>query len=61
MGKCLLSIDWDYFVYTRDNWGSYLENNRSITDLWYKGYIQAKARGEDIQKAFQLSLELDAF
>jgi hypothetical protein len=61
MGKCLLSIDWDYFVYTRDNWGSYLENNRSITDLWYKRYIQAKARGEDIQKAFQLSLELDAF
>ena len=61
METCLLSVDWDYFVYTWDNWGSYLENNRSITDLWYKRYIQAKARGEDIEKAFRLSSELDTF
>jgi len=61
MEKCLLSVDWDYFVYTRAHWGSYIENNRSITDLWYKRYIQAKARGEDIQKAFRLSSELDTF
>jgi len=61
MDKCLLSIDWDYFIYTKDNWGSYLENNRSLIDLWYKRYIQAKARGEDIQKSFQISSELDTF
>ena len=61
MEKCLLSIDWDYFIYTQTNWGSYIENNRSLIDFWYKRYLQAKARGEDIQKAFQLSSELDGF
>jgi len=61
MGKCLLSIDWDYFIYTRDNWGSYIENNRRLIDSWYKRYIQAKTRGEDIRKSFQLSQELDGF
>lgn len=61
MEKCLLSIDWDYFIYTQDSWGTYLENNRSLIDLWYKRYIQAKARGEDIQKAFQLSSEFETF
>lgn len=61
MGKCLLSIDWDYFIYTQTNWGSYIENNRSLIDFWYKRYLQAKARGEDLQKTFQLSSELDGF
>jgi len=61
MGKCLLSIDWDYFVYTKENWGSCLENSRSMIDLWYKRYLQAKARKEDIQKAFQLSSEWSTF
>jgi hypothetical protein len=61
MGKCLLSIDWDYFIYTRYNWGLYAENSRSLIDLWYKRYIQGKARGEDIQKAFHLSSDLDTF
>lgn len=62
MEKCLLSIDWDYFIYTKkDNWGSYIENNRSLIDLWYKRYIQEKVWGKDIQKSFQLSSELDTF
>jgi hypothetical protein len=61
MEKCLLSIDWDYFVYTRDNWGSYIENNRSLIDSWYKRYIQAKARSEDIREYFLLSGEMDGF
>jgi hypothetical protein len=61
MKKCLLSIDWDYFIYAQENWGLYLENKRNLIDLWYKRYIQAKARGKDIQKAFQLSSELDTF
>jgi len=62
MDKCLLSIDWDYFIYTdKDNLGLYLENKRSLVDLWYKRYIQAKARGEDFQKAFHISEELDSF
>jgi len=62
MSKCLLSIDWDYFIYTcKGNWGSYLENNRSLVDLWYKRYIKAKARGEDIEKEFRLTSELGGF
>jgi len=62
MEKCLLSIDWDYFIYTqKDNLGLYSENKRSLIDLWYKRYIQARARGEDFQKAFQLSSELEIF
>jgi len=60
MDKCLLSVDWDYFIYTK-NWGSYLENSRSLVDYWYKRYFQAKARGKDIRKAFRLSPELDGF
>jgi len=61
MGKCLLSIDWDYFIYARYNWGLYLENKKNLLDLWYKRYMQAKARGEDIQKAFRLSPEAGTF
>lgn len=62
MEKCLLSIDWDYFIYTqKENCGLFLENNRSLIELWYRRYIQAKARGEDIRKAFHLSSELDTF
>ncbi len=38
-----------------------MENKRSLIDLWYKRYIQAKVRGEDIQQAFKLSPELDEF
>ena len=61
MGKCLLSIDWDYFVYTRDNWGCFLENKSNQIDLWYKRYIQAKARVQTIQKDYYLSSELCTF
>lgn len=61
MEKCLLSVDWDYFIYTRDKWGSYIENSKSLIDFWYKRYIRARARGENIQEAFQLSSEFNTF
>jgi hypothetical protein len=61
MEKCLLSVDWDYFVYTQHTLGLYMENERSLGELWYKRYIQAMARGKDIKKAFQLSPEVDTF
>jgi len=62
MEKCLLSIDWDYFIYTqKENWGSYIENTKNVINLWYKRYIQAKARGKDIQKSFQISSEIETF
>lgn len=62
MEKCLLSIDWDYFIYTdKGNWGSYIENKRSLIDLWYKRYIQEQVLGKDIRESFRLSSELDVF
>ncbi|HOW22354.1 MAG TPA: arginase [Sedimentibacter sp.] len=62
MEKCLLSIDWDYFIYSsKYNWGFYSENKKTMIDLWYKRYIQAKAQGEDIQKAFHVSSEAARF
>jgi len=62
MEKCLLSIDWDYFIHTKnENWGSYIENNRSLVDLWYKRYFQEKALGRDIQESYKLSSEWDTF
>ena len=62
MKKCLLSIDCNYFIYTKnDNLGFCSENKKSLIDLWYKRYIQAKARGRDIQKEFKLSLEIGTF
>jgi len=62
MDKCLLSIDWDYFIFARkENWGSYIENTKNIINLWYKRYIQAKAWGKDIQKLYKLSSDIDGF
>lgn len=62
MGKCLLSIDWDYFIYTqKENWGSFMENRKNVIDLWYKRYIQSRTSGRDIQKSFKLSLDVDTF
>mgnify|MGYP000897795471 CR=1 FL=1 len=56
MRKCLLSVDWDYFVYTqKENRGSYIENSKNTVNLWYKRYLQSKIRGRDIQKSFKIS------
>jgi len=57
-----LSVDWDYFIYThKENWGSYIENTNNVVNLWYKRYIQAKSRGQDIQESFRLSDDVDGF
>lgn len=61
MGKCLLSIDWDYFIDTQINQGSYMENSKSLIDYWYKSFFQAEERGEDIKESFLLSQEIDLF
>lgn len=62
MSKCLLSIDWDYFVCMKKiNWGSYMESKRTIVDLWYKRYIQFNSNGKNLEKSFQLSMQLDKF
>jgi hypothetical protein len=62
MGKCLLSVDWDYFIYTKkENWGSYLENNKNVVSLWYKRFYQFKMQGRNLEEAFQLSNEVGNF
>lgn len=62
MGKALLSVDWDYFIYTKkENWGSYIENSNTTVNLWYKRYILSKAQGVNIQDSFQLSSEVSTF
>jgi hypothetical protein len=62
MEKCLLSIDWDYFIDTqKENWGSYIESNKNIINLWYKRYIQWNEKGKNIEKFFQLSSEVNSF
>ena len=62
MERSLLSIDWDYFIYSEyESWGSLTENDRNLIDLWYKRYLQEKSRGKDIGKSFYLSGDLDRF
>lgn len=62
MRKCLLSVDWDYFIYTGNECcGSYIENNKNIINLWYKRYIQNKINGKNIKKSFILSNEVYEF
>ncbi len=62
MEKRLLSVDWDYFIYCKSyNWESYLENKKSVIDLWYKRYLQLQAKGKNIKNYFQLSADVDQF
>lgn len=62
MRKCLLSVDWDYFIYAGNECcGSYIENNKNIINLWYKRYIQNKIQGKNIKKSFLLSNEVYNF
>ncbi|MGI6706308.1 MAG: arginase [Clostridia bacterium] len=62
MGKTLLSIDWDYFIFSRSQKGlSCIENDRNVIDLWYKRYIESKRYGRSIQKLYSLSSDLDRF
>lgn len=62
MKRTLLSVDWDYFIYTqKENWGSYTENIDTTVNLWYKRYILSKAQGVNIQDSFKLSPEVNTF
>lgn len=62
MDRALLSVDLDFFIYTKKgNWGSYIENTENTIKLWYKRYILSKAQGVDIQDFFKLSPETETF
>lgn len=53
--RCLLSIDWDYFIKAPKSYrNSFFENQRTIQDLWYKRYIQLKDKGINIKNLFKL-------
>ena len=56
MEKCLLSVDWDYFIYTQYNSGSYTEDRRSLIDGWYKRYIRQEC-GRRYSKSVQTFAE----
>ncbi|WP_053956402.1 hypothetical protein [Inediibacterium massiliense] len=60
MERCLLSIDWDYFIYTKI-FQSCTENKKNIINLWYKRYIQFKTKGDNIEKFFKLSSDVGFF
>lgn len=62
IGISLLSVDWDYFIYTDNKYQcSYLENKRSLIDEWYKRYIMSKQMGRDIRESYKLSPEVNSF
>ena len=62
MGRCLLSVDWDYFILNKDrSFGSYLENKRTTVDLWYKRYIQCRKRNESLYNYFKLDSYFNIF
>jgi len=62
MGRILLSIDWDYFISSRNKKGeSYIESDKTVIDLWYKRYIESKRCGRNIQKLYSLSSDVDQF
>lgn len=59
---CLLSVDWDYFVYCKDTkLNSFLENKKNVIDLWYKKYFYFQEKGININKYYDLSLEIKTF
>jgi hypothetical protein len=56
--KTLLTVDWDYFVPFKEEWFfSYIENKRNSIDIWYKRYIIAKLKGEDLEKTIKVAPE----
>jgi len=62
IGISLLSVDWDYFIFTQSEYqGSYLENKRSLIDEWYKRFIISKQSGKDIRKSYRLCPEVRSF
>ena len=62
MSKCLVSVDSDYFMYTKERfWGSYIENKSSLVDLWYKRYLMEKSKGRDIKEFYRLSPDWKTF
>lgn len=62
IGIRLLSVDWDYFIFTESTYqGSYLENRRSLIDEWYRRYIVSKQAGKDICRFYKLCPEFRSF
>jgi hypothetical protein len=55
MGKNLLSIDWDYFIPIKREWGgSYIESKTNLISLWYMRYFKGKKDGQDIEKIIDI-------
>ncbi len=62
MGNTLLSIDWDYFIATKNRqYLSLAENKSTAEDLWYQRYLQLQAIGKNIEQLYYLSPEVKDF
>lgn len=62
MKKCLLTVDWDYFIATKlTHITSYAENRQNIMQTWYKLYFEYKNKHIDIKKLFRLGEEVNTF
>ncbi len=61
MGKCLLSIDWDYFICSKAKGYSSMENSKNILDVWYKRYFMLKKQGKNLEDLYGLSQEVKGF
>jgi len=59
--KCLLSIDWGYFICSKVKGYSYIENSRNVLDAWYKRYFMLKRQGKALEDLYSLSPEVGVF
>ncbi|ABY92886.1 arginase [Thermoanaerobacter brockii subsp. lactiethylicus] len=62
MVRSLLTVDWDYFIPSKKEWFfSYIENDKNLTQLWYKRYIKGKLEGEDLEKTIKVGKVIKGF
>jgi len=62
MPHTLLSIDWDYFISDQNHQVlSFIENKRTVLDLWYKRYLQSQRSGINLMHLYFLSPDVKNF
>ncbi|QZY56383.1 arginase [Crassaminicella profunda] len=62
MEKNLLSIDWDYFIPIKKEWcGSYIENKRNISKIWYNRYISNNMIENNLEESIHVGSECNDF
>ncbi|CAK9331399.1 hypothetical protein [Thermoanaerobacter kivui] len=55
MMRSLLTVDWDYFIPSKREWmASYAENEKNMTQLWYKRYIKSALVRENLEETIKV-------